>query len=125
MTGARCIHLGERGLLAIAGPDRAAFLQGLVSNDVHTVSPSKSLYAGLLTPQGKYLFDFIMASDGERLLLECEARRVEDLRKRLSIYRLRSRVELDDVKCRLPDPCRLGAPTRSKSSDCRTTPVRR
>ena len=97
MTSARCIHLGERGLLAIAGPDRAAFLQGLVSNDVHMVSPSKSLYAGLLTPQGKYLFDFIMASDGERLLLECEARRVEDLRKRLSIYRLRSRVELDDV----------------------------
>lgn len=97
MTDARCIHLEERGLLAISGEDRVAFLQGLVSNDVHRVSSTRSLYASLLTPQGKYLFDFVMIGHEDSLLLDCEADRLEALRKRLSIYRLRSRVDLADV----------------------------
>ncbi len=97
MTDVRCILLEERGLLAISGEDRVAFLQGLVSNDVNRVSSTRSLYAGLLTPQGKYLFDFMMVEHEDSLLLDCEAHRLEALRKRLAIYRLRSRVDLADV----------------------------
>ena len=97
MADARCMLLEERGLLAVTGGDRAAFLQGLVSNDVHRVSASRSLYAGLLTPQGKYLFDFMMIEHEDSLLLDCEADRLEALRRRLAVYRLRSQVDLEDA----------------------------
>ena len=53
--------LDDRGLLAVSGPDRRMFLQGLVSNDVEKVSPARARYAALLTAQGKYLHDFISA----------------------------------------------------------------
>ncbi|MDG2285295.1 MAG: hypothetical protein P8N43_07175, partial [Alphaproteobacteria bacterium] len=71
----KLIELEGRGVLAVAGEDRVAFLQGLVSNDVERVAPDRAVYSALLTPQGKFLLDFIMISDGERLLLECVADR--------------------------------------------------
>lgn len=74
------------------GEDVAGFLQGLVTNDVAGLLP---VYAGLLTPQGKTLFDFIVwpGAEGE-LLLDCEADAVEDLAKRLSLYRLRRKIAI-------------------------------
>lgn len=74
------------------GEDVAEFLQGLVTNDVKGLLP---VYAGLLTPQGKTLFDFIVwpAGNGE-LLLDCEAEAAEDLVKRLSLYRLRRKIAI-------------------------------
>ena len=87
----------ERGLIAISGDDRTAFLQGLVSNDVSQVSGDRAVYAALLTPQGRYLHDFFIAAIGDTLYLDCEAARREDLRRRLSIYRLRSKVMLADA----------------------------
>ncbi|WP_369025580.1 folate-binding protein YgfZ [Qipengyuania sp. RANM35] len=74
------------------GEDVAAFLQGLVTNDVTGLLP---VYAGLLTPQGKMLFDFIVwpAGHGE-LLLDCEASAAEELAKRLSLYRLRRKIDI-------------------------------
>lgn len=79
----------------MSGEDVRGFLQGLVTNDVTGELP---VWAGLLTPQGKCLFDFIVWSDGEDLLLDCEAEAADDLIKRLSIYRLRRpiRIERDD-----------------------------
>lgn len=71
--------------------DVAAFLQGLVTNDVTGPLPA---YAGLLTPQGKTLFDFIVWRDGGDLLLDCEAGAAEALAKRLSLYRLRRRIAI-------------------------------
>ena len=87
----------QRGLIAISGDDRTPFLQGLVSNDVSRVSAERSVYAALLTPQGRYLHDFFIAAIGDTLYLDCEASRREDLRRRLSIYRLRSKVTLADA----------------------------
>ena len=97
MSEARLVNLEDRGVLAVSGEDRVAFLQGLVSNDVERVTPDQAVYAAFLTPQGKFLFDFIVVDDGERLLLDCEAARLADFAKRLRIYKLRSKVELADV----------------------------
>src|SRR5262245_29488956 len=87
----------QRGLVAVAGEDRTAFLQGLVSNDVRAVAAERAVYAALLTPQGRYLHDFFIAAIGETLYLDCEAERRDDLRRRLSVYRLRSKVTLADA----------------------------
>ncbi|MDA0341484.1 MAG: folate-binding protein [Proteobacteria bacterium] len=97
MSEARLVNLEDRGVLAVAGEDRVAFLQGLVSNDVERVTPAQAVYAAFLTPQGKFLFDFIIVDDGERLLLDCEAARLADFAKRLRIYKLRSKAVLSDV----------------------------
>jgi tRNA-modifying protein YgfZ len=94
MAEANFVLLEERGVLAVAGPDRRAFLQGLVSNDVGKLSAECALYAALLTPQGKYLHDFIMVEAGEAIWLDAERARLADLRRRLSIYRLRAKAEL-------------------------------
>src|SRR5262245_15470378 len=87
----------DRGLVAASGDDRVAFLQGLVSNDVRAVSTDRAVYAALLTPQGRYLHDFFITAIGETLYLDCEGARREDLRRRLSVYRLRSKVTLADA----------------------------
>jgi len=86
--------LTDRALVRLSGEDVRGFLQGLVTNDVTGALP---VWAGLLTPQGKCLFDFLVWDDGNNLLLDCEASAAEDLIKRLAIYRLRRpiRIELD------------------------------
>jgi folate-binding protein YgfZ len=78
--------LTDRSVIRVAGEDVRGFLQGLVTQDVSRDLP---VWAGLLTAQGKCLFDFIVWADGEDLLLDCEAAGADDLIKRLSIYRLR------------------------------------
>ena len=88
--------LDDRGILAVSGADRRGFLQGLVSNDVDKVGPEQARYAALLTAQGKYLYDFMMIEFGEAIWLDAEAGRLSDLKGRLSIYRLRSKVALDE-----------------------------
>jgi len=88
--------LDDRGVLAVSGADRRHFLQGLVSNDVEKLAPDRALYAALLTAQGKYLHDFIMAEEGETIWLDAEAARLADLKRRLSSYRLRAKVALDE-----------------------------
>jgi hypothetical protein len=87
----------DRGVIAVAGEDRQTFLQGLVSNDVRRVSLERAVYAALLTPQGRYLHDFFVIAVGDVLYLDCEAARRDDLRRRLSLYRLRSKVSLSDA----------------------------
>ena len=86
--------LPERAVIAVSGDDRATFLQGLVSNDVTEVAPERAVWAALLTPQGKWLADFFIIADGDRLLLDCERAQAEMLLKRLTRFRLRAKVEL-------------------------------
>jgi folate-binding protein YgfZ len=88
--------LTDRAVVRLSGQDVRGFLQGLVTNDVGGDLP---VWAALLTPQGKCLFDFIIWADGEDLLLDCEAEAADDLIKRLAIYRLRRpiRIERDEV----------------------------
>jgi tRNA-modifying protein YgfZ len=96
MTRTQFVMLDDRGVLAVAGPDRASFLQGLVSNDTARVSSERAVYAALLTPQGKYLHDFFMVEHGDAIWLDAETARLGDLKRRLSIYRLRAKVTLDE-----------------------------
>ena len=84
--------LTDRAVLRLSGDDVRGFMQGLVTSDVTGPLP---VWAGLLTPQGKCLFDFIVWEDGDGLLLDCEADAAEDLVKRLSIYRLRRKIAID------------------------------
>jgi hypothetical protein len=83
--------LTDRALVRLSGDDVRGFLQGLVTSDVTGTLP---VWAGLLTPQGKCLFDFIVWGDGEDLLLDCEAAGADDLTRRLSIYRLRRQIHI-------------------------------
>ena len=96
MADASFVLLDDRGILAVSGPDRRPFLQGLVSNDVDKVGPTTARYAALLTAQGKYLHDFMMIDAGESIWLDAEAARRGDLKRRVSMYRLRAKVTLDE-----------------------------
>jgi folate-binding protein YgfZ len=86
--------LPGRAVLEIAGPDRKAFLQGLVSSDARRVAPTRALHAALLTAQGRFLHEFHIAELGEAILLDAEAARLDDLAKRLKLYKLRSKVTI-------------------------------
>ncbi len=97
MAKSRFAFLADRGVLSVSGADARAFLQGIVTNDVDRVTPETAIYAALLTPQGKYLFDFFIAAHGDGLLLDAEAARLPDLAKRLMMYRLRAKAEIADV----------------------------
>jgi folate-binding protein YgfZ len=96
MNDGNIVLLEEQGVLSVSGPDRRSFLQGLVSNDVEKVSSKTARYAALLTAQGKYLHDFVMVEAGESIWLDTDARRLGDLKRRLSVYRLRARVSLEE-----------------------------
>jgi folate-binding protein YgfZ len=101
--------LDDRGVLEIAGTDRIAFLQGLVSNDVQKLGPRRALYAAFLTPQGKYLHDFFLVERGEAILLEGERARLPDLLRRLSMFKLRAKVALADVSDKVAVAAAFGA----------------
>ncbi len=97
------VILESRGVLRVTGPDARPFLQGMISNDVDKLTPAQALWAAFLTPQGKFLHDFFLAqaptsgSDGEVILLDCEAARRDDLRRRLGIYKLRAKASIEDA----------------------------
>ena len=84
--------LADRALLRLSGEDVRGFLQGLVTNDVAALAPERPLWAGLLSPQGKAMFDFILWAVGEDVLVDCEAEAAADLGRRLALYRLRRRI---------------------------------
>ena len=81
----------DRAVIRLSGTDVRDFLQGLVTNDVAGELP---VWAGLLTPQGKALFDFIMWADRDDMLIDCEATQADALIRRLSIYRLRRPITI-------------------------------
>ncbi|WP_448658716.1 YgfZ/GcvT domain-containing protein [Sphingomonas sp. CJ99] len=87
--------LADRAVIAVRGAEARAFLQGLVTNDTAAVAPDRPLWAGLLTPQGKALFDFILWGDGADVLVDCEAGEAEALIRRLTLYRLRRPVTIE------------------------------
>ena len=94
--------LPDRAVIRVSGPDRVSFLQGLVSNNIETISAEKSGYGALLTPQGKFLFDFfVYHQDEDSLLIECErgenGERAAELFKKLRMYKLRAKAELSDI----------------------------
>ena len=109
-------RLPDRGVLAIGGEDRVAFLQGLVSNDVAPAAPGRAVWAALLTPQGKWLADFFILADGDAAAARLRARGgARPAAQRLARYRLRSRVALADA--RGPWPCTWRGTARRTCTD--------
>ena len=86
--------LEDRGVLFINGTDTKEFLQNLISNDINKVDETNSCFASLLTPQGKFLFAFIIVKHKSGYFIDCEKSQVEALFKQLSVYKLRSKVEI-------------------------------
>ena len=95
--------LESRGLLRLSGADQRSFLQGMITNDTRKLAPDRALWAAFLTPQGKFLHDFFLTAIGApaagsaAILIDCEAARRDDLKRRLSLYKLRAKVVFDDV----------------------------
>ena len=86
--------LPDRAVLRLSGSDTRDFLQGLLTQDVQALSPETPLYAGLLSPQGKALFQLFLFADGEDILLDVAAISAEALAKRLTMFRLRKQVQI-------------------------------
>ena len=86
--------LEDRGLLYVNGEDAKSFLQNLVTNNIEEISDQRSSFAALLTPQGKYLYDFIIYKHKSGYFLDCEKDLIEDLYKQLTLYKLRSKIEI-------------------------------
>jgi folate-binding protein YgfZ len=96
MSGKRFAALSGRSVIAISGEDAESFLQGVISNDITKATESNAIYAALLTPQGKFLHDFFITRQAGRLLMDVEAERKADLIRRLTMYKLRAKVEITD-----------------------------
>ncbi|MFC3440323.1 YgfZ/GcvT domain-containing protein [Sphingobium rhizovicinum] len=86
--------LRDRAILRISGEEARPFLQGLLTRDVVKLTDAHPRWTGLLTPQGKALFDFILWGDGDDVLIDCEAAQADALAKRLTLYRLRRKVKI-------------------------------
>ncbi len=93
--------LVERALIRLSGEDVRGFLQGLVTNDMAALTPETPLWAGLLSAQGKALFDFLLWADGADVLVDCERDAAGDLARRLTLYRLRRPIGIE----REPELC--------------------
>ncbi len=86
--------LEDRGILYVHGEDCLEFLQNIITNDIFKVSENNTSFASLLTPQGKYLFDFLVFKHKSGFFLDCEKLQIKDLYKKLHLYKLRSKVEI-------------------------------
>ena len=86
--------LEDRGILYIQGPDSEEFLQNIITNDIKKITDKKSCFASILTPQGKYLYDFIISKHKKGFFIDCEKNQIKSLFKQLKLYKLRSEVEI-------------------------------
>ena len=86
--------LEDRGLIYINGEDVKEFLQNIITNNIDIVSENNSCFAGLLSPQGKYLYDFLVIKHKSGYFLDCEKKIIDNLYKQLNLYKLRSKVEI-------------------------------
>jgi tRNA-modifying protein YgfZ len=97
MTENSIALLPDRGIVEVEGNDAMDFLQSLLTNDVEQAAPDSAIFAGLLTPQGKIQLDFLIyASAAERYLLDCPKASAAELAKRMTLYKLRAKVNVAD-----------------------------
>jgi folate-binding protein YgfZ len=89
-------YLSDRGIVRVRGAETRSFLQGLVTGNVVTLGADEARWAALLTPQGKILFDFLMTAEPDAILLDVKAEKIPDLIKRLTMYKLRAKLEISD-----------------------------
>ena len=86
--------LKDRAILYISGEDSKDFLQNLISNDINKVTDKSSCFASLLTPQGKFLYEFIVVKHKLGYFIDCEKSQAEEIFKQLNLYKIRSKVEI-------------------------------
>ena len=86
--------LEDRGILYVHGKDTEEFLQNIISNNIKKVTNKLSIFSSLLTPQGKYLFDFLIIKHKNGFFLDCEKKQINDLFNKLNLYKLRSKIEI-------------------------------
>jgi len=89
--------LEDRGIIYINGIDTKDFLQNIITNDINKVNETNSCFASILTPQGKFLFDFLIVKHKKGYFIDCEKNQVEGLFNQLNIYKLRSHVEITNL----------------------------
>ncbi len=114
MTEPAALVLESRAVLCVTGMDSRDFLQGMISNDIGKLTPERAIWAAFLTPQGKFLHEFFLCldpRDPQAILIDCEAARLNDLKRRLSLYKLRSKVEIEDAGARYAVAALFGAGT--------------
>jgi len=91
------VILEDQGLISVEGPDAKDFLQNIISNNIEKVSESSSIFSGIFTAQGKYLYEFFIIKNNESYFLDCDGAFKEELIKHLSKYKLRSKIEIKDL----------------------------
>src|SRR5262245_33829585 len=116
----RLLSLTDRGLITLEGQDARKFLQDLVTADVAFLEAGQASYAGLLTPQGKVLFDFFVIREAQGYLIDCLAEQRQELAKRLKFYRLRAKLDIaEDARAITwnPEGSAMGAIPDPRSED--------
>ncbi len=103
MSHCHASFLPSRAVLRVGGADSRKYLQGLITNDIGKAQQGHAIHAGLLSPQGKILFDFFVAADGDEFLIDVAQDKADELLQRLTFYRLRAQVEIAE------DPSRVVA----------------
>ena len=97
MEKSEVITLEDRGFIQVKGIEAKDFLQNIVTNDIEKVTDQLTIFSSILTPQGKYLFDFFVLKLNDSYLLECEKKSTEKIIKLLNYYKLRSKVDFIDL----------------------------
>ena len=91
------ITLEDRGFIQVNGPEAKDFLQNIVTNDIEKATSRSTVFSSILTPQGKYLFEFFVLKLKDSYLLECEKKSTAEIIKLLAFYKLRSKVDFIDL----------------------------
>ena len=128
MTDVKIALLPDRGVVAVTGEDARKFLDNIITNDMDLLDKQDAIFAGLLSPQGKILFDFFVVKDGDGFLLDVAKDKVADLVKRLSMYKLRAKVAITEnsgahVEAHWPGSTRGFADPRRGEIGCREISV--
>jgi len=97
MEKSEVITLEDRGFIQVNGPEAKDFLQNIVTNDIEKVTSSSTVFSSILTPQGKYLFEFFILKLKDGYLVECEKKSTAEIIKLLNFYKLRSKVDFIDL----------------------------
>lgn len=94
----KIFKLNKRSLILIEGNDKFDFIQGIISNDIKFLEKKKSIYAAMLSPQGRYLYDFFITNHNNNFLLECPSFQATEIYKKLNLYKLRSDVKIKIIE---------------------------
>ena len=91
------VILKDRGLIFVSGNDADSFLQNIITNDIKKVSKTNTIFSGIFTPQGKYLFEFFITKSGNSFLLDCDSKNCKEIIELLFKYKIQAKVEIKDL----------------------------